>query len=159
MIVFGKPLSAYVRFTAAFLVLIAATGLIRLALSLAGVPNATTRWFSMSVVAWIALIYNAIRIHTTRFGTYRHLLVVCVLINVVAQSIASAGIGLAMATGTDNVFSAPEFAFGSDGKAWWHLLAHLFIGTTAGSLLPWLFGSLVLFVTKKISGERRIAAV
>ena len=41
MNIFGKPSSDYVRFSRLFLVLIAVTGLVRLALSLGGVPNST----------------------------------------------------------------------------------------------------------------------
>jgi len=54
-----------------------------------------------------------------------------------------------MSSGVDNVFSSPEFAFGSDGKTWLHLGAHLFIGTTAGALIPWGFGSLILALTRR----------
>jgi len=67
----------------------------------------------------------------------------------VAQAIAIVGIVLAIATGTGNIFSAPEYAFGSDGRTWTHVASHLFIGTTVGSLVAWGIGSLVLFITKR----------
>ena len=41
MIIFGKRLSEYVAFAKPVLVLIIAVGIIRLALSLSGVPNST----------------------------------------------------------------------------------------------------------------------
>jgi hypothetical protein len=65
--------------------------------------------------------------------------------------IAIVGIVIAMVTGTDNIFSGPEYALGSDGKTWAHLAAHLFIGTTLGSLVPWLFGSVIMFAAKKLA--------
>jgi heat shock protein HtpX len=66
-------------------------------------------------------------------------------------------IAIAMFTGTDNIFSAPEYAFGADGKSWLHLGAHVFIGTTFGSLVPWVFGCGVLAITRKLAGsDRRI---
>src|SRR5947208_2811145 len=68
MNIFGKPLSDYVRFSRLFLVLIAVTGLVRLALSLGGVPNSTVKWFSMTGLMWIAVVYYAIRIHKTGFA-------------------------------------------------------------------------------------------
>src|SRR5437899_9233169 len=88
MNIFGKPLSDYVRFSRLFLVLIAVTGLVRLALSLGGVPNSTVKWFSMTGLMWIAVVYYAIRIHKTGFGTYKHLLPVLAVLNVVFQAIA-----------------------------------------------------------------------
>ena len=157
MIIFGKPLSQYVAFAKLFLVLIAITGLLRLALSLGGVPNTTARWFTMTGLAWIAVIYYSVRVYTSGFGSYKQLLVICALLDWTAQIIAITGIAIAMATGVDNVFSAPEFAFGSDGKTWLHLGAHLVIGTTVGALLPWAIGSAILAITKKVSGKRVLA--
>jgi len=154
MNIFGKPLSDYVRFSRLFLVLIAVTGLVRLALSLGGVPNSTVKWFSMTGLMWIAVVYYAIRIHKTGFGTYKHLLPVLAVLNVVFQAIAIAGILIAILTGNANVFSAPEYAFGGDGKTWSHLLAHVFIGTTLGTVLPWAIGCAILAATRKLSGGK-----
>src|SRR6185295_11477043 len=149
MTIFGKPLSEYIAFAKLFLLLVLAAGLIRLTLSLEGVPNSTTRWFTMTGLAWIGLIYYSIRVHTTGFGSYKQLLVICVLIDWIAQAIAVTGIVIAMYSGVDNVFSSPEFAFGRDGKTWIHLGAHLLIGTTAGALIPWGVGSAILALTRK----------
>jgi hypothetical protein len=152
MTIFGKPLSAYVRFARPFLILIVVLGIARLALSLGGVPNSTTKWLSMTAAGWIGILYYSVRVHTAGFGSYKQLLVVVALLNITAQAIAIVAIAIAMATGVDNIFSAPEYAFGSDGKTWLHLGAHLVIGTTVGTLLPWLIGSGVLAVTKKSYG-------
>jgi hypothetical protein len=151
MIIFGKSLSEYVRFSKLFIILIAVVGLTRLALTLTGAPNSTAKWFSMTVVMWIGLIYLSIRVQTSGFGTYRHLLPVLAIPNLVGQAIAITGIMTAIFTGTGNVFSSPEFAFGGDGKTWIHVAAHLFFGTTAGSVLPWAVGSGIMAITKKVS--------
>src|SRR5579863_6893692 len=134
MTIFGKPLSQYIAFSKLFLGLILVAGITRLALSLGGVPNSTAKWFSMTVIALIGGVYYAIRVHTSGFGSYKQLLVICTLQNLVAQAIAILGIVLAIVTGTGNIFSSPEFAFGGDGKTWTHVAAHLFGGTTVGSL-------------------------
>src|SRR5215475_12636967 len=118
MKIFGKPLREYVRFCRLFLFLVAVIGITRLALSLAGAPNATATWFSMTAVVWIGVFYYAVRVHTSGFGTYKHLLPVVAILNLTAQAIAIVGIVTAMITGVDNIFSAPEYAFGSDGKSW-----------------------------------------
>ena len=155
MSIFGKRLSEYVAFSKPFLGLILVVGIARLVLSLGGVPNSTAKWLSMTAAAWIAIVYYSVRVHTTGFGSYKQLLVIIALLNLTAQAIAILGIAIAMATGTDNIFSAPEYAFGSDGKTWLHLGAHVVIGTTVGTLLPWIIGSGILAVTRKVSGSER----
>ena len=47
-----------------FLILIAAVGLARLGLSLAGLPVTTVRWFSMNVVAWAGVFYYGVAVHS-----------------------------------------------------------------------------------------------
>jgi len=151
MTIFGRRLSEYAGFCKVFLVLIGLTGIARLVLSLSGTPNATARWFSMTVLVWIGVLYYAVRVHTSGFGSYKQFLVICFLQNLVAQIVAITGILISIFTGTTNIFSSPEYAFGQNSP-WLHVAAHVFIGTIAGSLLPWLIGSLVMFATKKLSG-------
>jgi hypothetical protein len=155
MNIFGKPLGEYVRFCRPFILLVAVIGITRLALSLAGAPNATATWFSMTAVAWIGVFYYAVRVHSSGFGTYKHLLPIVALINLTAQAIAIVAIVIAIVTGTNNIFSAPEYAFGSDGKTWLHVGAHLVVGTTVGTLIPWLTGSLIMFISTKLSRQKR----
>jgi hypothetical protein len=149
MTIFGKTLSDYVRFSKPFLVLIAVVGVARLALSLGGVPNSAARWLSISAVLWIGVLYFSIRAHTTGFGSYLSLLPIFVLQSLVAQAVIITGIIIAIVTGVDNIFSAPEYSFGGDGKTWFHVGAHLVLGTTIGSLIGWLVGCVIMFVTKK----------
>ena len=151
MTIFGRRLSEYVAFSRVFLILILVAGIARLALSLGGVPNSTAKWLSMTGLAWIGVVYYAIRVHTSGFGSYKQLLPVVALLNFVAQAIAIIGIVIAIFTGTGNIFSAPEYAFGGDGKTWLHVGAHLVVGTTLGSLVPWLTGSVILFATRKLA--------
>jgi hypothetical protein len=158
MKIFGKSLGEYVRFSKVFTILIAVIGITRLALSLGGAPDAVTAWFSMTAVLWIGVVYYAIRVHTSGFGAYRHLLPVVALLNITSQTISIAAIIIAVFTGVDNVFSAPEFSFGADGKTWFHAGAHLVLGTTAGTIIPWLIGSLVLFISTKLTGNSRTGA-
>jgi hypothetical protein len=150
MTVFGKPLSAYAKFSQGVIIAIVVVGLTRLALSLAGVPNSTTKWVSMSGVMLVGLFYLAIRIHTTGFGTYKHLFPALLMPIFFIQGIAILGIVIGMVTGNDNVFTTPEYAFGQDGKTLLHLGAHLVIGIPASTLMNWLIGCLVLFITRKL---------
>src|SRR5262245_7860141 len=152
MTIFGRRLSDYVAFCRPFLILIPVVGIVRLLLSLEGVPNSTAKWFSVTALVWIGVLFYAIRVHTRGFGGYKQLLVICTLQNLVAQAVIVFGIALAMVTRTGNIYSAPEYAFGSDGASWFHLGAHLVVGTTFGSLVPWLIGSLILAATRKLAG-------
>lgn len=149
MTIFGKPLSEYVSFAKVILVLIVIVGVARLALSLGGVGNPTVKWLSISIVTLVGLVYFSIRVHTSGFGSYKQLLALIVVQSVVAQAIIIAGIVIAILTHRDNIFSAPEYSGGGDGKTWLHAGAHLVFGVIVGSLLAWLVGSVILFVTKK----------
>jgi hypothetical protein len=150
MTIFGKRLSEYVAFSKRFLGLILVVGIARLALSLGGVPNSMVKWISINAAGWIGVLYYSIRVHTSGFGSYKQLLPICFLQMVAAQVVIVPAIILAIFTGTDNIYSAPEYSFGGDGKTWLHVVAHLFIGTTVGSLMGWLVGCLIMFATKKL---------
>jgi hypothetical protein len=150
MTIFGKRLSEYVAFCKPFLILILVVGIARLALSLGGVPNSIARWLSITVVIWIGVLYYAIRVHTSGFGSYKQLLPICVLQSLAAQAVIVPSIILAIFTGKDNIYSVPEYSFGSDGKSWLHVGAHLLLGTTVAPLIGWLVGCLIMFATKKL---------
>ena len=150
MTIFGKRLSEYVAFSKSFLGLILVVGIARLALSLGGVPSSTAKWLSITAVMWIGVLYYSIRVHTSSFGSYKHLLAICLLQGLVAQAIIVPAIVLAIFTGNDNIYSAPEYSFGRDGKTWLHVGAHLALGTTIGPLIGWLVGCLIMFASKKL---------
>lgn len=151
MIIFGKRLSEYVAFCKPFLILILVVGILRLALSLAGVSNSIDRWLSITAVIWIGVLYYSIRVHTSGFGSYKQLLPIFVLQSLAAQAIIVPGIILAIVTGKDNIYSVPEYAFGRDGKTWLHVAAHLVVGTTIAPLIGWLVGCVIMFATKKLA--------
>ena len=50
MTVFARKLSDYIGFQRVVLILVAVVGLLRLVLSLAGVPNGSVKWLSMTVI-------------------------------------------------------------------------------------------------------------
>jgi hypothetical protein len=159
MTIFGKRPSEYVAFAKPFLGLVLLVGIARLALSLAGTPNSTARWLSITAVIWIGGVYYAIRVHTSGFGSYKQLFPICFLLSLTAQVIIVPAIILAILTGTDNIYSIPENFFGNDGKTWAHVAGHLFIGgTTLGPLFGWIVGCVIMFFTKKVVGEKNTTA-
>jgi len=156
---FGKPVSEYLRFQRAWLVLIAVVGLGRLVLSLAGLPDRTVMFLSMTVLGWIAVFYYGVAVHTRGFGSYSHLLPLLVFQIVLVQAIAVLGILLAIA-GLPNIYAAPEYSgppFARSANQWTHALSHLTIGIVAPVLLWWAVSSLVLLVTRKVSRRPALA--
>jgi hypothetical protein len=90
-----------------------------------------------------------------RRAELKQFLPIVALLNLTAQAVAIVGIAIAIFTGNNNIFSAPEYAFGGDGRTWLHLGAHVVFGTTVGTLIPWLIGSGFLAATRKLIGSNR----
>ena len=155
---FGKRISEYLAFQKAWLGIIAAVGLARLLLSLAGLPDRTVMFLSMTAVGWIAVVYYGVAAHTKGLGSYKQLLPLMIFQVALVQAIAVTGILLAIA-GHPNIYAAPEFSgppFARSANQWNHALAHLTIGMVAPVLLWWGVACLALLITRKVA--RRPAA-
>jgi len=156
---FGKRVSEYLAFQKVWLAIIAAVGLARLGLSLAGLPDRTVMFLSMTVVGWAAIIYYGVAVHTKGFGSYKQLLPLMLFQMVLVQSIAVAGILLAIA-GFPNIYAAPEYSgppFARSADQWSHALAHLTIGIVVPVLLGWGVASVVLLITKRVARRPAVA--
>ncbi len=153
---FGKPVAEYFAFQRVFLILLAAVGLTRLALSLAGLPNSVVLWFSMNLVAWAGTFYYGFAVPTKAFGGYRQLLPLVFFQIALFQLVAVLGILFAIA-GFGNIFAAPEYSVPGQGQGV-HVLAHLTVGIVVPSLLTWGVASLVMLATRKLRRPRTAAA-
>jgi hypothetical protein len=154
MRIFGKSLSDYVRFERGFLILVLVVGVARLALSLLGVPDSTVKFLSLTVLLLLGMIYYAVRVHTSGFGSYKQLLPVLALPVILAQAIVITGIVIAIVTGKDNIFSAPEFSPGKvDGRTWGHVAGHA-VAMVIFPVILWAVGSLIMLVTKLLTRPR-----
>ena len=149
--IFGKTLAEYIRFQRVMLGLILAVGLAKLAMTLAGMPNSTTKWLSLTVLTLIGLVDYGVRVHTSGFGSYKQMLPLIFNQSVLAQGIVIIGIVIGIVTGHDNVFTAPEYSGGGDGKTWLHVGAHVAFGMIVGTLAGWLIASIVMWVTKRVA--------
>lgn len=156
--IFGKSISDYVRFQKGILWLIVIVGLGRLVLSLAGVPNSTAKWVSITAVIVVGAVYCTMKMHTSGFGSYKHLLPVLIIQDGLSQIIVAASIVLAILTHKDNIFSAPEFSGGGDGKTWGHVGAHLLVGFVIAPLVFWIVGCGILFLLKKMAPASQAAS-
>jgi hypothetical protein len=160
---FGKKVTEYVRFERWILILIVVVFALRLGLSLAGVSNAgtptnfyyaakATEWVSINLVLVVGILYCAIAVQTTGFGTYKHLFPLLLFQTSIAHWLIGMGIILGIVTGHNNIFTAPEHCgvCGADGLKWSHALGHIVLVPPLISLISWLPASAILFVTRKV---------
>ena len=151
---FGKSLSEYVRFEKGFLILVLVVGVARLLLSTLGVPNATVKFLSLTGVLLLGMIYYSVKVHTSGFGSYKQLLPVLALPIILANLLVVTAIVIAIETGRDNIFTTPEYSGNVDGKTWGHVAGHLIV-MVVGPLVLWGIGSLIMLLTKKLTGGRQ----
>jgi hypothetical protein len=148
---FGKTVTQYLGFQKVVLALIVVAFLVRLGLSLAGAPNTVARWVSVTVVLLAGLVYYGVAVHTRGFGSYKQLLPLALFQSLLGEGLVALAVALAILTRTDNIFTAPEYSGGGDGKNWVHVLAHLVIAAVILPLVGWGLSSLVMLVTKKVA--------
>jgi len=148
---FVKTVAQYLGFQKVVLALIVLVFLVRLALSLSGTPNSTAKWVSVTVVLLLGVVYYGVAVQTRGFGSYKQLLPLLLFQSVLAETLVALAIVLAIVTGTDNIYTAPEYSGGGDGKNWTHVVAHLIVGAIVLPLVTWAISSLVLLVTKKVA--------
>ena len=149
MSVFGKSLSEYIKFQKIFLIVTVAVGLIRLGMSMAGVPNSIATYFSMTAVSLVGIVYYAIAVHTKGFGSYMQVFILVAIQSTLANVIVSLGIAITAVTGVINIFSTPEFS--GAAAPWPHAASHLLLGPTVIALVYWIISVPLMFVTKKVS--------
>jgi hypothetical protein len=128
--------------------------LLRLALSLGGVPNASAKWISVTAVLLVGVVYYGVAVHTKGFGSYKQLYPLMLFQSVLGEKLVAVAIVLAILTSRDNIYTAPEYSDGGDGKAWLHVVAHLVLGVVVLPLVSWGIGSLVMLVTRKVAPAR-----
>ncbi len=148
---FGKTLAEYLRFQRVVLALVVAAFVVRLALSLAGVANTTARWISVTVVLLVGVVYYGVAVYRKGFGSYMQLYPLMLVQGIVGEGLVALAIALAILTGRDNIYTAPEYSGGGDGKTWFHVGAHLILGVVVLPLVSWAVGSLIMLVTKKVA--------
>ncbi len=151
---FGKTVSQYLGFQKIFLILIALAFLVRLGLSLSGTPNSVSKWVSVTVVLLAGVVYYGVATHTSGFGSYKQLYPLVLFQSLLGEGLVAAAVTLAIVTGTDNIYTAPEYSGGGDGKNWTHVVAHLAVAAVILPLISWGLSSLIMLVTKKVAPRR-----
>lgn len=152
--IFGRKISEYIAFQKWFMVATAVVGLVKLALSLGGVPTATLKFVPMNAVVFAGMFYAGVKVYTSGFGSYRQILPLGFFNIVPLHLVAVTGILFAIA-GYPNIYAAPEF--GGEVNQWLHIAAHLTLGMVAAPLILWLVGSIVMKVTKLVVRRPAVA--
>ena len=148
---FGKTVNQYLSFQKIVLGLIVVAWLVRLALSLAGTPNASAKWISVTSVLLLGILFYGVAVHTRGFGSYKQLYPLVLFQSLLGEGLVALAIVLAIFTGRDNIYTAPEYSGGGDGKNWTHVIAHLVVAAVILPLISWAIASLVLLVTKRVA--------
>ena len=148
---FGKSVGQYLSFQRSFLVAIVVVFALRLALSLAGTPNATAQWVSVTVVLLLGTLYYGVAVHTRGFGSYKQLYPLALFQSLLGEGLVALAVVVGIVTGKDSIYTAPEYSGGADGKTWLHVVGHVVVAAVILPLVSWAISSLVLFVTRKVA--------
>ena len=156
---FGKSLSEYVAFQRPVLILIAVVWVMRLGLSIAGMPASGAKFVSVTGVVLLGALYYGWAVGQKGFGSFKQLYGLNLIQGIVSQTLVALAIVLAIVTGQDNVYTIPEFyppsagndpmGLPPDGKNFGHAIAHLVVGAVLVPIVGWLLGSVVHLVTRK----------
>jgi hypothetical protein len=145
----GKPVGQYLALQKWWLVALAAVGLLRIGLSLAGLPDSTVKWASTNAVGFAAFVYYGVAGHRRGY-LYKQLLPLTFFHAVVFHALAITGILLTIA-GFPNIYAAPEYSGPAGTSQWFHIGAHLTIGMVAVPLIGWAFASLSMLIARALS--------
>src|ERR1700747_3378751 len=111
------------RIMKAFIMSIAAMGVIRFVLTLAGLPNNIVKFFSMTVIMMAGMLYFAIAA-----TTHKERLKDAYLLVLPYMTIEVLALGYTWVTGHQTIFHAAEYSFGTSIAV--HTLGHLVGGLT-----------------------------
>jgi hypothetical protein len=157
---FGKTLSQYVAFQKPILILITAVFLLRLVVSMAGVPVSGAKFVSVTGVLVLGALYYGWAVGQKGFGSFKQLYGANLVQGLFSQTLIALAIVLAIVIGQDNIYTIPEFyppsagndplGLPPDGKNFGHAIAHVVVaGAIIFPLVGWLLGSVVHLATRK----------
>ena len=145
----GHRIRDHIRLLVPLFAFIAAVWLIRLIL---GELNAGfVRVFSVTGADALAILLAAVLIHTRRFGSYPNVVAASVLLVVWGQLLIVLAIVFAVLTGTNNIYTAPQFSFPrADPHHLKHILGQLTYGVGAGILFGAAMGCFLLWILRML---------
>ena len=149
MKIHGHSLREHIRFLAPLLLFVLIVWLLRLLLGIANTPFWFSKVFSVNGASVIALLIAIFSIHTRGFGSYPNVVMASFLINAWTHLLIIVAIIFAVMTGTNNIFTHPEFSIkGDDAFHVRHILGHLTFGIGANTLLGAGMGCFLLWLLR-----------
>lgn len=147
----GHRIREHIRLLAPLFILIAAVWLIRLVLGAAGFSHGFVRAISVTGVSAFAILLATLLIHARRFGSYSSVVVSSLLLMIWSQLLVVLAIVFSVMTGTENIFTAPEFSIpGDDTYHIRHIIGHLTFGVGLGTLSGAATGCLLLWMLRTL---------
>ena len=147
-------LGEHIRLLVPLFVFIAGVWVLRVLLHEMAVLHALVHVLSITVATAVAVLFAVILIHVRRFGSYPSVVVATVLVVAWAQLLIVLAIIFSVATGTENIFTLPEFSLpGDDPRHIRHILGHLSFGIGGGALIGSAFGCLILWMLRRVLPE------
>lgn len=135
----------HLRLLAPLFGLIAGVWALRIIVAAAKSPHWVTRVTSVTTAVAVTVLLAVLLIHYKRYGGYASVVVAALLLNLWSQLLVVAAILFSYSTGSENVYSAPEYSLPGDELSHLkHVYAHLTFGVAVGTLVGAIFGCLLL---------------
>jgi hypothetical protein len=141
-------LREHIRFLMPLFGLIAAVWLLRLILDKAGTPPSVVRMASVTVAGSASILLAVLLIHFKAFGGYANVVAAAFLLELWSQLLICGAISFSVLTGTENIYTAPEYSPASGQLA--HIVGHLTFGLGFGTLFGAGMGCLLLWLLRRI---------
>ena len=146
----GRRTREHLRLLAPLFGVLAAIWILRWLLGAAGAPRWITGALSLTVAAPISILLAVLLMHVRRFGSYANVVVASLLLNAWTQLLIIAAILISVATGIENIYTAPEFSMRSpDPYHVRHIYGHLTFGLALSTLTGAGVGCFLLFLLRK----------
>ncbi len=147
----GYSLRQHIRLLAPAFALLAGVWALRWIVGGLGMPSWVLQAVSVTVTTSVATLLAVLLIHVRRFGSYANVVVASLLLNVWAELLIVCAILLAVTTGIENIYIAPEFSIsGNDPNQMRHMRGHLTFGIGIGTLTSAAMGCLLLFLLRRL---------
>jgi len=142
----GHRMREHVRLLLPLLAFLLVVWLLRLLLAAAGASLSVSRVFSVTTASAVAVFLAVLLIHFHGFGGYTNVVTTSLLLNAWSQILIVIAILFAVATGTENVYTLPEFSVpGDDPMHLRHIFGHLTFMLGLGTLFGAGVGCLMLW--------------
>ena len=138
----------HLRLLAPLFGLIAAVWALRWIMALASTPTVVVRMMSVSVASAVAVLVAVVMIHFRRFGGYTSIVVSAFLLTLWAQLLIILAILVTMATGIENIYSAPEYSFGAGHLR--HMAGHLTLALGFEGIFAAAMGCALLWILRRV---------